>query len=115
MQDAHQAVSQLAQCGLVTGIGNWIVVGLAVGITVWLVVKFLPRLMGGFVIGLAESESRHQGPFGSWRNDRVFGLAFGLMIELGIGLMFVLLGRGFDFQDRRWVSTAKLWSPLVAK
>jgi hypothetical protein len=88
--------------GLMTGLKAGLVAGLAVGLALGLVAGLaivvgfgvMPRVAGGFFAGLAVGsafgESSPQGPFESWRNDRVFGLVTGLGLGLGLGLGFGL-------------------------
>ncbi|MGH3811020.1 MAG: hypothetical protein ACRDUV_01000, partial [Pseudonocardiaceae bacterium] len=84
--------------GLVFGLLAWLwsgpTLGLVFGLGVPLMVGLVRWLMGRIVVGLAagfeEGERSPQGPFESWRNDRVFGLAVGLTLGLAVGIGGVL-------------------------
>ncbi|MGH4007941.1 MAG: hypothetical protein ACRDTH_07245 [Pseudonocardiaceae bacterium] len=78
-----------------------VVIGIVIGIMALLVVWLMPRIARGFISGFAEGQDSPEGPFESWRNDRVvglmvglaFGLAGGLGFGLGVGLVNVFVVR----------------------
>lgn len=71
--------------GLQVGLISFLLFGLVGGL-----MGGLAGMRGGLAGGLVEGEERPRGPRESWRNDRMVGLVFGLVIALSVSLGFVL-------------------------
>jgi hypothetical protein len=112
-----------------------LVSGLVVGFAALLVFRFMSRLAGGLVAGLAvesaDGESSPLGPRETWRNDRVFrlrvGLVFGLGLGTGVGIGIVywlalglvfglmnLLAIGFSVALVYGITSSVTWSTTLA-